>query len=254
MRIFTKSLYRFVLALGVKPNKAVRILAPGRYADSLRKWKQSGGDITKTYKILTDSGESAGMARGHYFHQDIWVARLIHEANPERHIDVGSRIDDFVAHVAAFRKIEVMDIRPLGDVPHENMNFIQHDLMELADSDLQTDSISCLHAIEHFGLGSYGDPINPQGHMKAFKNMISMPRPGGTLYISFRIADQDEVHFNAHRVFPPTHVFDWPNANRLSLKRFDYVGDDGDLNTDEDPRNLTEGMRFAWGIYCFEKH
>jgi SAM-dependent methyltransferase len=134
------------------------------------------------------------------------------------------------------------------------MNFIQHDLMELTDSDLQTDSISCLHAIEHFGLGRYGDPIDPQGHMKAFKNIISMLRPGGTLYISFPIADQDEVHFNAPRVFSPTRIFDWPDADRLSLKRFDYVGDDGDLYTHEDPRNLPEGMRFACGIYCFEKH
>jgi hypothetical protein len=28
------------------------------------------------------------------------------------------------------------------------------------------DSLSCLHALEHFGLGRYGDPIDPRGHEK----------------------------------------------------------------------------------------
>ena len=37
-----------------------------------------------------------------YFHQDFVVARKIFERNPRLHIDVGSRVDGFVAHVATF--------------------------------------------------------------------------------------------------------------------------------------------------------
>ena len=130
------------------------------------------------------------------------VASFIHEKNPIRHIDIGSRVDGYVAHVAAFRKIEVLDIRPLNHIGHENIQFLQADLM---DSDVvvteQTDSLSCLHAIEHFGLGRYGDQIDPLGYLRGFKNMLSMVKVGGIFYISFPISKRNEVHFNAHRFF-----------------------------------------------------
>ena len=254
MRIISSGLYKLALSLGARPRKAERLLASGRYADSLAAWKKSGGTITKTYKILDDFGESAGVARGHYFHQDLLVAKLINDAAPERHIDIGSRIDGFVAHVAAFRPIEIIDIRPLGNVVHNNMSFIQHDLMTTPGNDLKTDSISCLHAIEHFGLGRYGDPVDPEGHLKGFENIVSMLRPGGQLYISFPIADQDEVHFNAHRIFSPTSIYNWPSADKLCLKRFDYVGDDGELYMNKQPDQLPQGIQYGCGIYSFEKH
>ena len=63
------------------------------------------------YPLLADRYDNAGVASGHYFHQDLYVARKIFEANPSRHVDVGSRIDGFVAHVASFREIEILDIR-----------------------------------------------------------------------------------------------------------------------------------------------
>src|ERR1700712_792104 len=66
------------------------------------------------YPCLGQKSEESGTASGHYFHQDLLVARRIFERRPERHVDVGSRIDGFVAHVASFRSIEVFDIRPLN--------------------------------------------------------------------------------------------------------------------------------------------
>ena len=65
------------------------------------------------YPILSDRYDSAGVATGHYFHQDLLVAKFIYENKPMRHVDIGSRIDGFVAHVASFRDIEVVDIREL---------------------------------------------------------------------------------------------------------------------------------------------
>ena len=39
---------------------------------------------------------------------------MIYAARPEKHVDVGSRVDGFVAHVASFREIEVFDVRPIA--------------------------------------------------------------------------------------------------------------------------------------------
>lgn len=42
------------------------------------------------------------------------MARWIYEAAPIKHVDVGSRVNGFVAHVASFREIEVIDVRPIS--------------------------------------------------------------------------------------------------------------------------------------------
>ena len=140
-----------------------------KYLSDIRKFIEAGGAVTHLFPILNEYKEQAGTATGHYFHQDLLVASLIHEVNPKRHIDVGSRIDGFVAHVAAFRTIEVLDFRPLISCGHKQIKFMQADLMSLGSHLFEiTDSLSCLHALEHFGLGRYGDPINPNGHLIGF--------------------------------------------------------------------------------------
>lgn len=78
--------------------------------------------------MLTEWNETSG-GLGAYFLQDLTVARWIRDAAPTRHVDVGSRIDGFVANVATFREIEVLDIRPApGEVA--GVIFHQLDLME----------------------------------------------------------------------------------------------------------------------------
>jgi SAM-dependent methyltransferase len=204
------------------------------------------------FPILTEAGESGGTARGHYFHQDLLVARLIHEANPRRHVDVGSRVDGFVAHVAAFREIEVLDIRPNPEVPHA-IRFHQLDLMAPLPKVWQgcCDSLSCLHALEHFGLGRYGDAIDAMGHEKALANLTDMLEPGGVLYLSVPIGPQ-RVEFNAHRVFAVGTVLEMLEGP-FSIEGFHYVDDHGDLHRDVDWVSSEAETSFGclWGCGIF---
>lgn len=78
---------------------------------------------------MKDWDAPSGNASGHYFHQDLLVAQKIYLANPATHVDVGSRIDGFVTHVASFRKIEIFDVRPLQQSPYPNIIFVQADFM-----------------------------------------------------------------------------------------------------------------------------
>jgi hypothetical protein len=216
-------------------------------------WLAKGGKITRDYVIISDFKDFAGTSKGHYFHQDLLVAGFIHQNNPKRHIDVGSRFDGFVAHVASFREIEVVDIRPLAACGHENVKFIQADLMNPQNLD-KADSVSCLHAIEHFGLGRYSDPIDVDGHLKGIENLVDLVAAGGRLYISFPIGKADEVHFNAHRVFHPQTILSMPCiAQNMSLLRFDCVDDGGDLHQDVDVSFAVNKYRFGCGIYTFLK-
>lgn len=255
MRDMAKAVFLSLLSVGFDPLRIINIRFLPRYIKQVKKFKKLGGNITHHTAILSDYAEQAGAASGHYFHQDLLVARFIYTTNPTRHIDIGSRVDGFVAHVATFRSIDVMDVRALENTGHPNITFLKADLMDGNNAITNsTDSLSCLHAIEHFGLGRYGDPIDPIGHIKGFNNMLRMVQPGGHFYISFPIGRQNEVHFNAHRVFHPLDIFTWAqDPKTIELKRFDYVGDDGKLYQNVDIHHETPKVDFGCGIYSFVK-
>jgi hypothetical protein len=222
-----------------------------KYLSDKAAFKKAGGTIAVDYPIYDDFNKQAGTASGHYFHQDLLVASFIHKANPIRHIDVGSSVEGFVAHVASYRDIEVIDIRPLQNIGHSQIKFMQGNLMELDPSLIGIcDSLSCLHALEHFGLGRYGDPIDPMGHIKGFKNLHKMLKNGGNFYLSFPIG-KSGVHFNAHRVFDPTEVLGW-SKGLFELTRFDYVDDAGDVHLNAS-LSSPPVLNYGCGIYTLKK-
>jgi hypothetical protein len=252
---FFRSSFIFLLSFGF--NIKIFILAVcnyPRYITELYKFKRMGGIVNNNHKSLTDYKEQAGISKGHYFHQDLLVAKYIYKNKPDKHIDIGSRIDGFVAHVATFRSIEIIDIRPLKKSEHKNIKFIKKDLMFHKSIDEKiTDSISCLHAIEHFGLGRYGDKLDPNGHIKGFNNIIKMLKKNGKLYISFPVGKRNEIHFNYERIFHPKDIFNWyDNKNDLVLERFDLINDDGDLYENINI-NKQLNVIYGCGIYTFRK-
>jgi len=89
-----------------------------KFCRYLKQWLAQGGKITREFRNLSDYADTAGTVKGHYFHKDLLVARFIHDHNPMRHIDIVSRVDGFVAHVAAYREIEAVDVRPLPKSEH----------------------------------------------------------------------------------------------------------------------------------------
>ncbi|NQU54975.1 MAG: DUF268 domain-containing protein [Bacteroidetes bacterium] len=192
---------------------------------------------------------------GHYFHQDLYVARLINLANPKKHLDIGSRTDGFIAHVASFREVELIDIRPIKSKV-KNICFRKADLLELP-SDLidYCDSISSLHAIEHFGLGRYGDPIDYFGYLKAISNITKILRSGGRFYFAVPIGPQ-RIEFNAHRVFSLEYLINILSEN-YEINSFSYVDDKGDFfeNTELTKDNMESnlGCRYGCGIFILIK-
>ena len=84
-------------------------------------FKSQGGTINSYLPILFDIDQNAGSIKDHYFLQDLHCARLIYNRNPYNHIDIGSRIDGFITHLATFRKVEVLDIRDLNDKVDKNI-------------------------------------------------------------------------------------------------------------------------------------
>jgi hypothetical protein len=223
---------------GIDPIKAARhVAALPRFLHSYRHFKDLHFAAVPAFEFrgfhphIEDDVGASGIASGHYFHQDFLIARRIFERSPRRHADIGSRIDGFVAHVAVFREIEVFDIRPLP-VEVKNVVFRQLDIARGIDPAMAEayDSVSCLHALEHFGLGRYGDPLDYYGFEKGFEAISTLLCRGGTLYLSVPMGPQ-RIEFNAQRVFSLNYLQSFCGCgSKYRVERFSYVDDSGDLH------------------------
>jgi len=261
MRSFLQNAYMLVTTFGFDPRRTLQALRDlpdyFRDRDELKRQMAASADspfpFGKSYPVLGERSENSGTASGAYFHQDLLVARRIHANQPERHMDVGSRIDGFVAHVAAFRPIEVIDIRPLtSKIP--NVTFTVADFMRpLPDSFTGCcDSASSLHTMEHFGLGRYGDPVTVDGYLRGIENLYRLLKPGGKLYFSVPMGPQ-RVEFNAHRVFSTAYLLQLFQG-RYRVDRFSFVDDAGDLHEDVPlaENDVRENFRCLYGCGILE--
>lgn len=84
-------------------------------------------------------------------------------------------------------------------------------------------SLSCLHVIEHIGLGRYGDPMDADGSLRACAELQRVLAPDGRLYLSVPVG-RERVCFNAHRVFSPQSIVD--SLPSLQLLGFSLIRDD----------------------------
>ncbi len=206
----------------------------------------------KIYPCLQEKEQQSGVLAEHYFYQDLYVARKIFENKPEKHVDVGSRVDGFVAHAASFREIEVLDVRDLH-IAIPTIRFTRADLsaknFSLSD---YCDSLSCLHALEHFGLGRYGDPINYEGHLPGWKNMASMLKKNGKFYFSVPIGEQ-RIEFNAHRVFSLSYLLKL-FEQYYRIDSFAYISDGGEFiaNAALDAAAINNNFGCHYGCGIFE--
>lgn len=211
-------------------------------------------DENNIYPIVTDIAEGADKLDGHYFLQDICVAQKILKANPAKHFDIGSRVDGFISHLLVFRdNVTMIDVRPL-DYQIEGLEFIQADATELTGIENNSiESLSCLHAVEHFGLGRYGDQVNGEACFLAMQSFERVLKPNGKLYLSVPCGGRDAVYFNAHRMFYPKTIIN--ELSGLVLVEFEVVKDfkviKVDINNDALLGKLGD---YYCGIFTFTKY
>jgi SAM-dependent methyltransferase len=181
----------------------------------------------------------------HYFFQDTWAARHVAELEPERHVDVGSRVD-YVGFLTAICQVTFVDIRPLT-ARLDRLETIEGSVLQMPFSDRVVESLSCLHVAEHIGLGRYGDPLDPLGTRRAAAELQRVLASGGHLLFSLPVG-RPRVCFNAHRIHDPHDIVEM--FDELELVEFAGVDDDGVFKRGRDPRELARD-RYACGMFHF---
>jgi hypothetical protein len=199
-----------------------------------------------SYPCLSDATSHTGFDP-HYFYQAAWLARRVAEAKPVQHMDVGSDVQ-MISVLSAFVPVEFVDIRPIeaslsGLIPRAG-NLTAMDMPSGSVA-----SLSCLHVIEHVGLGRYGDPLDPTGHLKATSELARLVAPGGDLYVSMPVG-KERVCFNAHRVFSHGTVVQL--FSDLRLQSFSLVDDRGAFHPDA-PAPQADACNYGCGMFHFRK-
>lgn len=204
------------------------------------------------WPILQEKYAMAGEI-GNYFWQDLWAAEKIVNSGIKMHFDIGSRIDGFIAHLlAAGVEVTMIDVRKFPLVM-DHLHTIVDDATTLHQiQENSIDSMSALCSLEHFGLGRYGDQINPEGCFECFNQMQKKLKNGGRLYLSVPIG-MERIEFNAHRVFYASTIIE--SFHSLVLKEFSCAAEgkiEHNVNIHKYDKDQHNGEH-RYGLFMFVK-
>lgn len=202
------------------------------------------------YPCLNDKTEQTLFDR-HYIYHTAWAARILSATKPKKHIDISSSLY-FSSIVSAFIPIDFYDYRP-PQLKLSNLRVGKADLLSLPFKDDSLPSLSCMHTIEHIGLGRYGDPLDPEGDLKAINELIRVLAPNGSLLFVVPVGGKPKIMFNAHRIYTYKQILKY--FSQLKLKQFVLIPEetkDGGLVINPS-KELLNKQTYACGSFWFTK-
>jgi SAM-dependent methyltransferase len=212
--------------------------------------KQTGKRFTVSYKdaypCLKDKLTTTPFDQ-HYIYHPAWAARKVMQINPAEHVDISSKLY-FGTIMSAILPIRFYDYRPAA-IQLSNYSSGEADLNKLPFEDNSIESLSCMHTIEHIGLGRYGDVIDGDGDLKAIEELKRVTKVGGSLLFVTPVG-QPRVEYNAHRIYSFEQIIDY--FAPLTLQEFSLVPDSGGLIENADPA-LVKQQQYGCGCFWFKK-
>ena len=184
-----------------------------------------------------------------YVYQAYWATKRILNKKPLPvvHLDISSSIPFFVQLSAMIPIIQLEYRPPKLNLP--SCTRISGNILNLPLPDEAVNSLSCLHVVEHIGLGRYGDPVDANGSWRALSELERVVAPHGDLYLSVPVGTP-AIYFNAGYVFRATDIVVF--LSKLELLEFSYVDDNGHYIEHKKPED-TDTMVNALGLYHFRK-
>jgi len=157
----------------------------------------------------------------HYIYHPAWAARILAKTKPKEHIDISSTLS-FCSIISAFIPTKFYDYRPAG-LNLDNLVEDKADLVRLPFADNSISSLSCMHTVEHIGLGRYGDNIDPNADLKTLSELERVLAFGGNMLLVVPIG-KPRIQFNAHRIYSYEQII--ASLPKLKLQEFCLIPDD----------------------------
>lgn len=202
-------------------------------------------EFSDLYPCLGDKTSETAF-EPHYIYHPAWAARVLKKINPKKHIDISSTLH-FCSMLSAFIPTEFYDYRP-AKLFLDNLASKKGDLMQLPFKSESVESISCMHTVEHIGLGRYGDPIDPSGDLKAIRELQRVTKKGGSILFVTPVGKK-KLRFNAHRIYAYQDILAY--FGDCTLKEFSLVPDNVmELGMLENPPASVTNKQ-NWGCGCF---
>ncbi|EKE02188.1 MAG: hypothetical protein ACD_20C00413G0012 [uncultured bacterium] len=185
-----------------------------------------------------------------YVNHLAWAARVIAKIKPEIHVDISSSLY-FCTMLSAFFPVKFYDYRP-AKLNLSNLDTEHADLTKLSFENNSIKSLSCMHVIEHIGLGRYGDPIDPDGDLKAISELKRVLAQGGSLLFVVPLG-RPRIQFNAHRIYSYDQIIGY--FSDFKLEEFALIPDNGDMEgiVYNAPRELVDTQSYGCGCFWFRK-
>ncbi len=216
--------------------KNVKRLSDGRF--------QYG--LSLCYPCLSEATKTTGFD-AHYVYHTAWAARMLSTSKPNMHIDISSSLF-FVSIVSAFVPVHFYDYRP-AELNLSNISCKHVDVTNLPFESGSIESLSCMHVMEHIGLGRYGDPMDPKGDIKGIEELKRVVAPGGRLLFVVPVGgagDLGILQFNAHRIYTYQSIIEFFSG--FSLETFSLVTDAGGFI---DAATAEQANQQLYGCGCF---
>ncbi len=172
------------------------------------------------YPCLNDRTRTTGFDR-HYVYHPAWAARILSQNKPDFHVDISSTLH-FCSIVSAFIPVKFYDYRP-ADLQLSDLTSEAVDLLALPFADMSIQSLSCMHVVEHIGMGRYGDLLDPEGDLRAIAELKRVLAVGGSLLLVVPIG-KPKIMFNAHRIYSYDQIMS--SFSELKLQEFALIPED----------------------------
>jgi hypothetical protein len=201
------------------------------------------------YPCLEDATANTDYNR-HYVLHPAWAMRILAKTKPDLHFDISSTLR-FVAQLSCILPVKHYDYRP-PLLSIDNLECGQVNLMDLPFPDNSIKSLSCMHAIEHIGLGRYGDPLDSDGDIKAASELARVLAFDGNLLFVVPVGSS-KIAFNAHRIYSYRQALDlFPTLQINQYALIPDSHDTGDIlyNASE---ALTDSQFEGCGCFWFIK-
>ncbi len=186
----------------------------------------------------------------HYIYHPAWAARIVKKINPTEHIDVSSTLH-FCTMLSAFIPVHFYDYRP-ANIKMSGLSSSKADLLHLPFKDESVSSLSCMHTVEHVGLGRYGDPLDTAGDLKAIKELKRVLARNGNLLFVVPLG-QPKICFNSHRIYSYEQIMRYFEG--LELVEFSLIPDNaiGTGMITNATKEQSDTQNYGCGCFWFMK-